>query len=172
MGQDRPQPGTRSITRRAILFSLGAIWLGGCRGAGVPHYTTIMDRSDNQVLVQRHVADVTLRITSASGIGHLHFSWWTPAPPALAAVELALNGLEHVAMTWHGQTISTAWPGDDDAWATRAIGTEPPTTLTHGDADWPTVTRSLNGHFVFVPPPSFNATAPLTWELAWVDFYR
>lgn len=170
-GQERP----RLIGRRALLGSLGVLWLVGCSRAA-PAYSLIMDRPGDQAQVTATGAGdqtgVTVRIESQSGIGRLDFAWWTAAPPRVTAIVLALAGLEHVALHWGDRTISTAWHDSTSAWATRTVDGQAPTSLSPDDRDWLSVTQLPDGGFLLTPPASFNAAAPLTWQVAWIDFYR
>lgn len=181
MGQTNRLYRLYSVPRRTVLCGLAGLWLAGCtvnavdaanRVNTVPRYTIIADPPGNRGTVTAKDSGVTLLVESRRGIGRLHLAWWTPTPPPLAGVELALTGLEHVALSWDDRTVSSAWTGDAPAWATLTDDRGTAAFPVPGDEDWPVVTRTPAGHFLFVPPPSFNTAAPIIWQVAWVDFYR
>ena len=169
------------------------IWLlAGCRPIVAPAASSLVQatpvKATDQVLVSQTGDQVTVAVTSTSGIGGLEVLWDPAAPPAALTLQLHLAGLEELRLQAGGVLVqagvTSAPPYAVQASAQQQIAAEAaPTQLAPGDPFWPEIELVSidgaqpqiplqNGYFVVNVPPALLAAGNGRLEVAWIDFYR
>ena len=162
----------------ALLLSLSGCAAGPA--AGSARYRAVSQQPGDGITIEDGTHDVTIDITSESGIGSMEIQRLGP-PPKTLTVNFHLKGLEEMTLSW-GDTRVTAHvaSGSGNVHEEMGQGGAPAAAIDSTSPYWMPIRIEAedatiplkDGYFAVTTPPAFIQAAPQRFLLKWIDFYR